>query len=419
MNKQIGDFNELISKAGEYLDSNLGYSLSTIGNYRREWKRIRHFMSSKEIKHYDEDVEKQILHFEFGDRHIRELSNDEKQFYNAVKMLSQFRETGTINVPARPHKDPLIFDGPIGNVITHFLEYKKIEARVSIITLNCYQRYLFRFLSYCNQKNIFSLGDINLTVILHYIGELTCNVFFAISTLRGFLKYAFDQKLLVLDYAAQIPRHKSVNQPKLPSTYSKEEMEKLILSVERSSAIGKRNYAIILIAARLGLRASDICRLKFDHLHWNTSIIQIRQFKTGKELTLPLLPDVGNAIIDYLKYGRPESDEPYLFLTERPPYGHFSTSNVVTHVVQRAFRTAGIDINGKRSGPHSLRHTLGFRMLEESTILPVISEVLGHESTQSTRYYLRIDLKSMKQCMLDVPPIAIDFYEQKGGVFYE
>jgi integrase len=91
---------------------------------------------------------------------------------------------------------------------------------------------------------------------------------------------------------------------------------------------------------------------------------------------------------------------------------------VITHVVQRAFKKAGIDIKDRKFGPHSLRHSLGFRMLEEHTILPVISEVLGHQSTESTRYYLRIDLQSMKQCMLDVPQVTAGFYQQKGVFFY-
>lgn len=131
-----------------------------------------------------------------------------------------------------------------------------------------------------------------------------------------------------------------------------------------------------------------------------------------------MLPDIGNAIIDYLRYGRLKSEEPFILLTGRPPSGRFKTSNVVTHVVQRAFYKTGIDINGKRFGPHSLRHSLAFRLLERNTVLPVISEVLGHENTESTRYYLRIDLKSMKQCVLDVPPVSNDFYIQKGGAFY-
>ena len=294
---------------------------------------------------------------------------------------------------------------------------------MSIIRIHCYQRNLFRFLNFCNEKNICSIKEIDLVVILRFLSEMDCRketpVSVVISALRGFMKYAFDEKLLATDYSQKIPKHKSVIQPKLPSTYAREEIEKLISTVERSSTIGKRNYAIILMAARLGLRASDISNLKFENLHWKTSTIEIEQFKTGKDLVLPLLPDVGNAIIDYLRYGRPKSAEPYVLLTERPPYGHFTTSNVVTHVVQRAFINAGINIKGKRFGPHSLRHSLGFRMLEQSTVLPVISEVLGHESTKSTRYYLRIDLESMRQCMLDVPPVPTDFYEQKGGVFYE
>ena len=91
----------------------------------------------------------------------------------------------------------------------------------------------------------------------------------------------------------------------------------------------------------------------------------------------------------------------------------------MTQIVQRAFRRAGITITGRRFGPHALRHSLGFRMLQESTVLPVISEVLGHKSSESTRYYLRIDLQSMQQCVLDIPPVRDGFYMQKGGVFYE
>src|SRR5690606_16535955 len=145
-----------------------------------------------------------------------------------------------------------------------------------------------------------------------------------------FMRYLFKQNLTVIDYSTKIPRYKTVAQPKIPSLYSKEEVERLLASVDRSSPIGKRNFAIILFAARLGLRASDISRLKFENINWDTNTIAINQVKTGKQLQLPLLPDIGNAVIDYLQYGRPDSEEPYVFLTGRPPYGCFTTSNVVT-----------------------------------------------------------------------------------------
>jgi len=422
MDKQIKNFNELTSNAANYLESQLSYSRRTVGEYRKRWNRIRSMMDSHGIRDYNHDVGIQVLRHEFKDRGITELSVNERFFWNSVKRLSEFQETGKIKVPNLPHKNEIVFSGPIGGIIADFLDYKRVEKRLSIIRMHCYQLNLSRFLDYCNEKGICSIDAINLTVILHFIGDLErkkLSVGVILSTLKGFLKYVFEQKYIATDLSIKLPKYKTVNQPKLPSTYSKEEIEKLLMTVERSSPSGKRNYAIIIIAARLGLRASDISRLRFGNLHWNTCTIEIQQIKTGKELVLPLLPDVGNAIIDYLRYGRPKSEEPYVFLTERPPYGPFTTSNVVTHVVQRAFSKAEINVKGKRSGPHALRHSLGFRMLEQSTILPVISEVLGHENTESTRYYLRIDLQSMKQCLLDVPPVAAGFYEQKGGAFYE
>ncbi|SHM29733.1 Site-specific recombinase XerD [Salegentibacter salegens] len=423
MNEQIRAFNELMSEVGNYLESTHAYSGNTVGVYRRGWQRLKEFMVSHGIHNYDQKVEEQFLYYEFEGRKGRKLSKQEQFLANGTRKLTEFQATGQIKVPnLPPKKAPLVFDGVLGGAIVRFLDYKHREERLSAIRLHCYKRCLFLFLEYCNKNKIYAIKDIDLAVLLQYINTIDCGktlIVPILSTLRGFLKYLFEQKLLGVDYSKKIPKYRIIGQPKLPSTYSKEEIEKLIVSVDRSSAIGKRNYAIILLAARLGLRASDISRLKFVNLHWDTSTIEIEQVKTGKELILPLLPDVGNAIIDYLKYGRAKSEEPCIFLSERPPYGYFSSSNVVTHIVQRAYIKAGINTKGKRFGPHSLRHSLGFRMLEESTVLPIISEVLGHKNTESTRYYLRIDLKSMQQCMLEVPPVSLDFYSQKGGVFYD
>jgi integrase len=423
MKTQIRNVDALISSAADYLDSKLGYSPETIRHHMAGWIRIRKFMALTGIQLYSRDVEKEILYHYFKARRIQELSPHEKEFHNSIRMLTEFEVTGKIKVTPRMDRRDFIFEGPIGELIVNFIDYKKTEDRLSTFSILSYRRYLFLFFQYCKKKGTHSIEKIDLPFILHYIDELDClyssPVNMMISTLRGFIKYLFEQKILTVDYSIKIPKCKSVRQPKLPSTYTKKEIEKLIRSVERSSANGKRNYAIILIAARLGLRASDICRLKFNNLNWHNNTIEIKQAKTGKELVLPLLPDIGNAIIDYLKYGRPESEEPYVFLTERPPFEPFPSSNVITHVVQRAFRKAGIDIKDRKFGSHCLRHSLGCRMLEQHTILPVISEVLGHQKTESTRYYLRIDLQSMKQCMLDVPPVSAGFYQQKGGSFYE
>ncbi|WP_442587642.1 site-specific integrase [Pedobacter sp. AW31-3R] len=422
MNERFKDFNVLTGEVAEYLGSQLFFSPPSIEEYQKIWRRIRFFMDSRGYPHYCSDVEKELFQYHFNGRSKKELNVRETRLYNGIKMLLDFVNKGKVRLLVRPKLKQIVFDGPIGEIINSYIEYKKTVIRLHTISLSCHKRNLLKLHEYCTKHGIINIEEVDLAVLLQFVNQLDTQyktgVQNTLMTVRGFTKYLFEQKILAKDYAQGIPRYKSVSQAKLPSTYTKEEIERLIASADRFSAIGKRNYAIILLAARLGLRASDICRLKFENLHWQTSTIKIHQYKTGKELVLPILADVGNALIDYLKYSRPVSEETFIFLTARIPYTSFFTSNVVTHVVQRAFIKAGIDIKNRRFGPHSLRHSLGFRMLEESTILPVISEVLGHKSTESTRYYLRIDLKSMKQCMVDVPPVAVGFYDQNGGVFY-
>jgi integrase len=172
------------------------------------------------------------------------------------------------------------------------------------------------------------------------------------------------------------------------------------------------------LAARLGLRASDIANLKFENILWEQSSIHLTQFKTGKKIELPLLSEIGNSLIDYLKYSRPKSDNQFVFLCAHSPFNSINTS-VITRIVQNTFVKTGINTKGRRHGPHALRHSLAGRLLEKQITLPVISEVLGHENTESTRFYLRIDLTSLRRCVLEVPTVSQDFYFQKGGYFYE
>jgi site-specific recombinase XerD len=383
-------------------------------------------MGLNRIRYYNQEVETRFLSDDLKGKSNFDLSDSEKRIYNCVKALTEFAEKGSISVTLqvfKPRKPEVMFNGPIGGLLVSFLEYKRTECRWSSDTFETHKNYLSMFLNFCNKTNIATIADIDFAAILLFLSDPRSirghRSGGAVSSLRAFFKYAFEQKLLGIDYSISIPSYKSVSQPQLPSTYSEKEIVQLLSSVERSSAIGKRNYAMILMAVRLGFRASDIANLKFEHLQWTKSTIEIKQYKTGQELVVPLLPDVGNAIIDYLKYGRRNSEEPYVFLKEKPPYGRKCDGGLVSDTVIAAFVKSGIDTKGRKSGSHALRHSLVSRMLEESTVLPVISEVLGHASTESTRYYLRIDFKSMKQCVLDVPPVAIDFYEQKGGAFYD
>lgn len=187
--------------------------------------------------------------------------------------------------------------------------------------------------------------------------------------------------------------------------------------IEFLGPVGKRDYAILLLATRLGLRASDICRLEFDHLDWDHNVIAFIQYKTKKSIELPLLTDVGEAIVNYLRYGRPISGHSEIFLSARPPYRPMFRWGI-NGVISRIMRESGVDISKRKFGPHAMRHSLASRLLANGVSLPVISESLGHESSLSTMEYLRVDLSSLMKCALDVPPVNSAFYEQKGGIFY-
>jgi integrase len=225
-----------------------------------------------------------------------------------------------------------------------------------------------------------------------------------------------QEHILDVDLSYLVPKDNYRKEAKLPTTYTEEEIERMLSAVDRGNPKGKRDYAMLLLACRLGLRASDICGLSFSNLLWQENLIVLIQEKTKKRIELPLLADVGNAIIDYLKYGRTVSQLPYIFLHA----GHEErklAEPTLHSIVSLYLKRAGVkNVEKKKHGPHALRHSLAGFLLQKKTPLPVISEILGHDSTESTKTYLRIDMEHLRQCALEVPPVAESYYLRTGVV---
>jgi integrase len=219
------------------------------------------------------------------------------------------------------------------------------------------------------------------------------------------------------DLSSIIPKVNYIRQAKLPSVYSKEEIQSLLAVIDRANPKGKRNYAIILIGARLGLRASDIIGLTFTNVHWDECKIILGQKKTGNLLELPLSSEIGEAIIDYLKHGRPVSDLPYIFLSLIPPFSQM-TNIGACNMVSNYLTLAGIDTSLRKHGTHILRHSLVAELLNKKTPIHVISGTLGHSTTDSSRHYLRIDTQAMEPCALQIPPVSPDFYDKVTSFFF-
>ena len=204
--------------------------------------------------------------------------------------------------------------------------------------------------------------------------------------------------------ADRLPPHRHVRHESEPHLWTVEEIRRVLGVIDRQSAAGKRDYAMILATARLGLRISDLRQLELSDLDWRAKTITIVQHKTRRPLSLPLLDDVGWAIIDYVGHGRPETACPKVFVKHRHPFDAFgSASSVASRLSRHAARARITFAPSEVCGMHSLRGALAVAMIGNDTPIPVVSAVLGHASCDTTQaYYLRFDIDRLRCCALDV-----------------
>ncbi|MDD2216544.1 MAG: site-specific integrase [Eubacteriales bacterium] len=389
----------------------LSYSSSRISQYRSAWQRVAAFMKENDLQFYTASVGEAFIYHLIGNRRYDDLERWEKGIIQCANVLTEFLETGAVKF--RRCQKFRELQGAVGQTMQNYIAYRKSYG-ISRETVEEYKHRFQNFLSYLEDNDIRDVRLISQQLLMNYANQLGfCTPYVRhrnLSVIKGYLRYLYDQGLIETDCSRMVPKDKFVKQPKLPSTYTKEEVEALITCIDRSSPKGKRDYAMVLITARLGLRATDVCCLTFENIRWEQSLIVLNQQKTGERIDLPLLSEIGEAIIDYLKYGRPESKLPYIFLHVTSPYDRLNRSTLHS-IICLYLRKAGIKFKEERKhGPHALRHSLAGILLEKKTPLPIISEVLGHKNTESTRYYLRIDMNSLRQCALEVPPVNTSFY---------
>jgi site-specific recombinase XerD len=220
------------------------------------------------------------------------------------------------------------------------------------------------------------------------------------SALRGWLGYLRLKGLLQIDLAEAVTRPRIYRLSSPPQIFDKATVEKLLGSVDRSTPLGKRDYAMLLLAARYGLRSGDIRKLRLENIHWREQRIVLIQSKTQQPLELPLLADADEALTDYLRHGRPSCDAREMFLRHMRPIAPFANGNSHWAVMARALRAAGITRCDPRRGFHLLRHSLATHLLGGGVPIEVISDVLGHSSVDTTRRYAQVDLTGLRSVAL-------------------
>lgn len=293
-------------------------------------------------------------------------------------------------------------------LLNDYLEYVE---KLNLASNSFYQREYIAtlFLYYLQSKKILDINKILRENIINFLESFrNCSKFTKkdyLSTLKLFLKFLYSNAYTQKPLYVNLPKVIIPRQSKIPSVWNKTDIEKLLNCIDKDTAIGKRDYAILLLIIKLGLRKIDVINLDFNNINWSNKTINILQQKTKTLISLPLLEDIGWAIIDYIKNGRPKSDMPNIFLTHNKNSSSFSkTHGNFYYIITKYMKKAGIPINNnKKNGVHSLRHTLASEMLKQSTPIETISSVLGHVNSNVTSVYLKIDIEKLKECVLEVP----------------
>ena len=237
------------------------------------------------------------------------------------------------------------------------------------------------------------------------------------SALADFLGFLASSGRAPQGLACLLPPHRHLRHESEPHLWTAEEIRRLLAVIDRQSAVGKRDYAMILLTARLGLRICDLRHLELGDLDWRAKTLTIVQRKTGLPLSLPLLDDVGWAVIDYVRHGRPETACAKVFVKHRYPFGPFGCSSSVGTRLSHYAARAQVELPaGQACGMHSLRGALAVAMIGNGAPMPVISEVLGHASSDTTQaYYLRFDVERLRCCALDVEDVLGQAGAGEGG----
>lgn len=399
-------FSDLVKAVKEELHR-VKYKESRINLYISIWKALGQYLEKRNLKCFDMKIGLNFLEDEYGITVFKHLNHSNGIKVRAVNMLGEFQLHGFILSKKRIIGKE--YYPPVKNAFDGFIQSRRSYG-ISEKTLQSNELYLSRFSEYLSKQQLCDISELNSSHILGFVNTLAgttiATAHCTTCSLRVLLRYLYEEKILKKDFSYVVPQIKIDKTSRIPSAYSKEEVQKLLDSVDRGNPKGKRDYAILLLASRLGMRAGDICSLSFKNLKWEHNEIKLIQEKTQEKILLPLLPEVGSAIIDYLKYGRPITENNTIFMRHTCPITPLSPPTLHS-IVWQYLRVAGIKVpDGKKHGPHALRHSLASALLEENTPLPVISEVLGHTTTETTSIYLKIDVNHLRRCALDVPDFA-------------
>lgn len=407
LSAHLPELEQLVADALCYLEK-LDYDRRSLRRYRTTWN---HFIAfARELgsdQHYNPELGRRFVDgIRSRDRSRTTTFKDWRAHVSfEMKVLEQFARDGSIKrrvVDRRRTKIP----PAMKSAYEDYLRYARERLHLRPVSLQARMTEIALFLDVLRQRNVTSYDQVQPADVTAFVSTRSHytprTISRSVSDIRQFLRFLLMRRIIQKDLSAVLPKVRVPRDAAIPSVWDDELVTRLLDVVDRSSARGKRDYAILLLACRLGLRLSDIRTLTLDALRWDAGVIEIEQQKTGAAYRLPLTEEVGEALIDYLRSGRPHSDHREVFLLARSPFGPFGRDNHLYYIVSHWRELAGIQFRSKQhAGMHSLRHTLATQLLKNETPIHVIAEILGHASVNSTLIYAKADVEALRQAAVD------------------
>jgi len=339
-----------------------------------------------------DDLSEQAIHRYMRSRHrrLRPRRDDAAILSRLVHLL---HDHGLL--PKEVAQPP---DNPHQLIDNDYDRYLSEERGLSVATRITYRPFIRKFLSAQFGNKSARLAELNASDVTRFIRKQAPQLQpkragLMVSALRSFFHYLRHRGDITIDLAACVPPIANWQFSTLPKFLQPEQVQRVLSQCDRRTAYGRRNYAILLLLARLGLRACEIVNLNLDDIHWQTGEIRI-QGKGNRLAMLSLPSDVGRAIADYLEKDRPTCSTRRVFIRRRAPRRGFANSCAISTIVARTLKSAGIDSPHK--GAHLFRHTLATEMLRQGSALAEIALLLRHSSINTTALYAKVDLTALQ-----------------------
>ena len=305
-------------------------------------------------------------------------------------LLPDFAMTG--------RRKPFPFTDEAPGFVAHLIDARGLRPT----TLHSYRQFLAHLEDYLKEVKVGSLHELSPAILSAFVTKRSAGWGMSMlgglcTVLRVFLRYLFRQKLIAQDLCQTIEGPKEYRLSTIPRSISWTEVERMLGAVDRRSVVGKRDYAILLLLVTYGLRGREVAALTLEDIDWERGRLRVPERKAGHSTAYPLSPIVGEAIIDYLKHGRPQKADRHLFYRVMAPFDPM-TYCAVSARASYYLHKAGIPV--PRPGSHTLRHTCVQRLVDAHFPLKTIGDYVGHASPESTAIYAKVSLENLREVAL-------------------